>query len=586
MNIAHTLLPFGDFLEESVEQTPTHLTLTARSVTPLPACPQCGTGSHRVHSTYLRTVADLPVLQRQFVLRFRVRRLFCDQPRCSQRIFGEQLPAIKRYARRTDRLTAALQTLAFAVGGLGSARLGQHLAFPTSPRTQLRLLHAYQPPAPAAPRVVGLDDWAWKKGRTYGTICVDLERQQPIDLLPDREPATVAAWLKAHPTIEIISRDRGRDYIEGARQGAPQARQIADRWHVLVNFGDAVEHFFRHQTLHLKAAADRLNTQATLPDGTGQAMPTLDGASVTGRARQRQTGESARMGARYAQVQALHAEGLEVATIAWELQISRRTAYRYLAMDAPPPVRIIQVRDRHVLAPWKPYLVQRWNEGCRNALQLWRELRDQHQYPYSPRTVARFLTVLRQDSGHTRSFRAVPAQPIYTATQERKRPLSAGQARRLWLADPDDLEPWQEQYRAILCDVPLLATAYALSQRFLRLIRERQQQVALDQWIADVQASGIGAFRTFAAGLRRDYGAVTAAVTEIWSQGQTEAQIHRLKLLKRAMFGQAGFTLLRNRVLYRTPPYQPKHRSNRRRRAGHKVHQAAATVARSRAAPE
>jgi transposase len=175
--------------------------------------------------------------------------------------------------------------------------------------------------------------------------------------------------------------------------------------------------------------------------------------------------------------------------------------------------------------------------------------------------------VLRQDSGYTRSFRAVPAQPIYTATQERKRPLSAGQARRLWLADPADLEPWQEQYRAILCEAPLLATAYALSQRFRRLIRERQRQVTLDQWIADVQASGIGALRTFAAGLLRDYGAVTAAVTEVWSQGQTEAQVHRLKLLKRAMFGQAGFTLLRNRVLYRTSPYQAKRRSNRGRGA-------------------
>ncbi|HYF37076.1 MAG TPA: transposase, partial [Prosthecobacter sp.] len=206
------------------------------------------------------------------------------------------------------------------------------------------------------------------------------------------------------------------------------------------------------------------------------------------------------------------------------------------------------------------YCIQRWNDGCRNSLELWRELRDQHAFPYSSRTVARFLTVLRQDSGVLRSFRDAPAKPIYRATHERKRPLSAGQARRLWLADPADLEPWQETYRQLLCATPQVATAYTLSQRFLTLIRERQQQAALDQWIADAQASGIGPFRTFAAGLLRDYAAVTAGVTDVWSQGQTEAQVHRLKLLKHAMFGQAGFPLLRTRVLYRTPAYQPKKR--------------------------
>jgi len=266
------------------------------------------------------------------------------------------------------------------------------------------------------------------------------------------------------------------------------------------------------------------------------------------------------MGAQYAQVHALRAEGVARAVIARELQISRRTVYRYLAMDAPPPPRLIEVRDRHVLAPWKPYCIQRWNDGCRNSLELWRELRDQHAFPYSSRTVARFLTVLRQDSGVLRSFRDAPAKPIYRATHERKRPLSAGQARRLWLADPADLEPWQETYRQLLCATPQVATAYTLSQRFLTLIRERQQQAALDQWIADAQASGIGPFRTFAAGLLRDYAAVTAGVTDVWSQGQTEAQVHRLKLLKHAMFGQAGFPLLRTRVLYRTPAYQPKKR--------------------------
>lgn len=158
MHISHALLPFGDLRETAVEQTATHLILTAQVVTPLLTCPCCGSVSTRIHSTYVRTIADVPILQRQFVLRLVVRRGFCDHSPCLRRIFGERLPGIAVAARRTDRLTTALQALAFAVGGLGSARLGQQLALPTSPRTQLRLLHRYQPPVPIAPRVVGLDD--------------------------------------------------------------------------------------------------------------------------------------------------------------------------------------------------------------------------------------------------------------------------------------------------------------------------------------------------------------------------------------------------------------------------------------------
>ncbi len=256
---------------------------------------------------------------------------------------------------------------------------------------------------------------------------------------------------------------------------------------------------------------------------------------------------------RYHQIHTLHAEQIDIATIARHLQLSRPTVYRYLHMREPPQPSKVYVRERHVIDPWKPYLVQRWNAGCRNALALWRDLRENQGYQHSPRTVARFVEVLRRGSGTARKFRSVAAQPIYVVDDEQRRPLTARQAQRLWLSHPEQRSTWLETYCRALCTREAgLAHAYILTQRFSRMVRERMGD-KLDDWLAEASASGIAQLVNFAKGLQRDYGAVKAGLTLEWSNGQAEAQIHRLKLLKRAMYGQAGFALLRKRVLYRPP---------------------------------
>lgn len=229
------LFPFPDVELDDLRIDDTRLTLIATSTRHAAVCPQCQALSARIHSRYTRTVADLPCVGRQLSLLLRVRRFFCDGPSCPQKTFAERFgAALPVYARRTARLHDALRRVAFAAGGEGGARLAHVLAMPTSPRTLLRTMHAQALPEPAEPIVVGLDDWAWKKGRSYGTICVDLERHAPIDLLPDRSPDSVAAWLAAHPTITAIARDRSGGYKDAATRGAPQALQVADRWHLLV----------------------------------------------------------------------------------------------------------------------------------------------------------------------------------------------------------------------------------------------------------------------------------------------------------------------------------------------------------------
>jgi transposase len=422
-------------------------------------------------------------------------------------------------------------------------------------------MHRHSLPAASAPRVVGLDDWAWKKGRSYGAICVDLERHQPIDLLPDREPATIAAWLQAHPTIEVVARDRGGAFIDGVRQGAPQAIQVADRWHLLKNLGDALEQLFHHQSSVLKQVFAELDAQQDPIAPQERTVPTLDGASVSRRNKEASAEWSNRACERYREIHALHAEKIGVTTIARLLNLSRPTVYRYLQMPEPPTPSKIAVRERHVVDPWKPYLVQQWNAGCRNALLLWRDIRDNHGYTHSPRTVARFVEVLRRDSGTPRSFRAVASQSIYAVDAEQKRPLTALQAQQLWQSNPDQRSAWLERYRRALCKRHAgLAHAYTLTQRFCEMVRQREGD-KLDDWLTEAHASGVAQLVGFAKGLERDYAAVKAGLTLEWSNGQTEAQVHRLKLLKRQTYGQAGFDLLRKRVLHRDPPV-PVHRRN------------------------
>ncbi len=512
-------------------------------------CPRCQRWFKRIHSRYWRVIADQPWAGRPVAIRLRVRRFFCLNGRCPQRIFAERLPdLVETHGRRSQPLRAALRRVGLAVGARAGARLAVPLGMPLSARSLLRLMHSASLPTAERARVIAIDDWAWRKGRRYGTVIVDLERRRPIDLLPDRAAETVVAWLQAHPQVAVIARDRGVMYIDGATRGAPDAIQVVDRWHMAKNLGEALERLFARKHDALAAMARTETAETAGADAAPTSMPV---AVPRGTRARRDRDESAHRRAarleRFMTVRNLSAQGLGQMAIAEMVGLSHHTVKRYLQATAFPERAPRTTHHAALLDPYKPYLRRRWSEGCRNGLQLFREIQEQG-YTSSRANVARFVTRLRHDDPPPPSSSTRPHP--HRAVAPRVRPPTPRELAALILRRPDDLTVTQ---RTILERVrhadDELARADALGHGFMRLLRERRG-AELDGWLAEVRRDKVPEVQAFADGLETDKAAVVAGLTLPWSTGPVEGHITKLKLIKRQAYGRAGIAFLRQRMLH------------------------------------
>jgi transposase len=388
-----------------------HLTLGALVTTPTASCPTCAQPAHRLHSRSRRTLADLPWAALPVRLALQVRRFFCDTPSCGRQTCTERVPTVARpYAHTTTRASQAQCDTGLVLGGAAGARQLARQGLPGSRQTVLRRIRAYQPAAPSAPQVIGIDDWAYRKGRRYGTIVVDLERGCPVDLLEDRLAETVAAWLRTHPEVTVVARDRADAYASGVTQGAPDAVQVADRWHLLKHLRDAVEvELCQRPVLPWSPPLPEADTAPSgTPDVPVSAAPSALHALEAPAGPRADVARAARRTQRLAQYErarALRDDGYTWAVIAQQVGVPQRTLRHWFARQGFPE-RKRRTGDRSSLARYRAYLQQRWEAGEHSATQLWHEVRAEG-FRGGYRSVARVLAPWRQRKvGRKRGLKA------------------------------------------------------------------------------------------------------------------------------------------------------------------------------------
>jgi len=523
------------------------ITVTLRTTLPTAACPGCGTISKRVQSRYKRTLHDLPISGRPVRLIVVIRRFFCKKSTCARKIFAEQLPGFcLPYAQRTKRLQEALCQLGLITGGQVGASVGNELSISGSRDTILRLTHRHELPTAKEPTVIGLDDWAWKRGQRYGTLICDLQSGLPIDLLPDRSVETVSAWLHAHPHIDIVSRDASKEYAAAILKGAPQATQVMDRWHITKHLAECIETLLAGCQAEIRQAGQ---VSAVPADGQEDPVAPISSSSPSKEEQLQQARWTARQN-QYEHVVILHKEGLNTQEIAQRMRLSVRTIRRWLVQGRAPGSSPRRNRANRIDA-YQTYLQQRWQQGCRNGIQLYQELQAQG-FRGSQRGVYRYLETLEPSTSPRRSRGPRPsAESLATLGKPISLEyFSARKATWLFLRKSSDLdEKGQEQLRKILEASPRAEAAYQLVATFMHMLRE-QTGWQLENWLDKVRQSQLIELDPFVEGIGRDRAAILAGLSLPWSNGPVEGHVNRLKLIKRSMYNRAQFDLLQLRVLH------------------------------------
>jgi len=571
-----------------VEISEAQLTVEVISTQPFACCPGCGNPSEHIHCQYQRTVHDVPSGGRRVVLRLSVRKFFCRVSTCGRKVFAERLPdLVQPWARVSNRLLSELKALGLSTSAEVSERLAPRLAMKVKAPTLVRYLRTIPPPAKTPVRVLGIDDFAMRRGDSYGTILVNLETSKPLDLLPDRTAEAVLPWLTSHQEIEVVSRDRASAYADAVKRALPHATQVADRYHLVQNLREHLQQFLDRKRTGLpeiedsplkavstedrgllsaletqksvmtSCAAHCLASASSTEQPEAQVQPELPNglmgqeeelSSLTYAERKKKISRDKRY-ARYEHVLALHQAGMGQRAIAREMHMSRRIIHRYLSAEVFPeraPGSGVRPRGKSKLDPHLAYLRERWNAGEHRGSHLFREIKE--------RGYSGSESLLRHLLGEWRTElppkpRQGPPRKQRLAPKPRKRRLSSRGASFLMILPPSKLTPVQQQQVAQINLNEELRDVYLLSQEFVTKLKERQAE-ALDSWLKRAKACHVSELGSFVNGIRRDYAAVRAAFCLPWSNGTTEGHVNRLKFLKRQMFGRAKLDLLRVKVLH------------------------------------
>jgi transposase len=511
----------------------------ARSLCQSASCPECGHLSTTLHGWYQRHPQEISSVGRSVHLCLEVKRFRCEDATCPRQTFAESLCEwLPTYARRTRQLTAVMRQISMDVGAEVAQRLLRYLRIQISGDTLLRILRHFGqdlPPMGEA-RVIGVDDWAFKRGKTYGTIIVNLETHQVIDLLPDRTADTLANWLREHATIEIVSRDRSTDYKAGICSGAPHALQVADRWHLLLNVRQMLERYLAASVPMLKKLPISEAYQSYLDQQRPAFIRTRGETRLSNQKREERL-------LLYETIQQMRHDGWNISQLTRELQCHPDTIRKYFYATTFPE-RSVHRHRKSNLDPYITYLDRRLQEGCENGQQLWREIQQQG-YPGSSKQVMKWLQPRRSHVAPTTPL--AKREPPLSTPAKSNLPSTKYMAWTL-VRDPDTLSDTDRLLLDHLRQDSQLDAVYVYIHRFIVMVKQRLPQL-FDDWLEDARTVQVSQLQNFVVGLRQDYDAIHAALSLPWSNGQTEGQVNRLKFIKRQMYGRAKFDLLRLRVL-------------------------------------
>ena len=497
-----------------------------------------------MHGGYSRVMADGAAGGRPVLIVLAVRRFRCGNPGCTAVTFAEQAAGLsERYRRRSVPLLGMLAGFGLELAGRAAARLAGTLGIAVHPATVLRLIAAAaEPEVTAAPEVLGVDDFALAKGQVYGTVLVDMRTGDVTGLLPDREAASFEAWLKAHRGATVICRDRAGNYAEGARAGAPDAIQVADRWHLWHNLGEYAGKTVAAHRGCLKdqpgggdadgtTAPGTADTPGQEPPGQGERAVMPDGfLDACGRERRlvRRTRD------RYAEIHRRLDAGESLSAISRVTGLDRKTVQRFARAGSAGELLGNATSRESKLDDFTPYLRQRWNDGVTDAAALHAELRERG-WAGSEQTVRRYV----------RPFRQALAAPDPAPAVPKTRQIT-----RWLLTRPDRLQAdEQAQLEAIRARCPHIDALAGHVTSFAEMMTARTGSRDLESWLAAVEADDQAGLRSLAAGIRNDQQAVTNGLTLHWNSGKVEGTVNKIKMIKRQMYGRAGFELLRKRVI-------------------------------------
>ncbi len=529
---------------DKIEYTNGTIWINASFKTKRSRCPDCGKFSKRIHDCYTRTICDLPVFQYRTIIMLKTRKFKCGNRRCERKVFSEQTPVILRYSRRTNRVLKIMESFAIELTGKLGSIISKQLFIAVSISTITRMAHNQQLSEIKQPKVLGVDDWAYRKGVSYGTILIDMETSKPIDILPSREGKDLKKWLMKYNDVQIVTRDRSSSYSSAIDEACPDTIQIADRFHLLMNLSDALDTYFKSISPKIRALIkDKTDELLNFP---GQGIVSDKEAIDYGSLQISQDVIDIRVDQRldtFHKVKELQAKGVPILRISKDLCMSRNTVRSYFSQESLSPKSHPKSTNIELFTS---HIVARLNTSGYKIKDIIEEIRELGFNGSQTQAYHNINMIKDNNNIQTLGFTQVPQTRIPYV-----KPLSSRKLARYIDSCLTDIFDPQERYymQTLLDNLAEIKIVRKLVQIFKTMLVRGQGNIR--RWIDFVKRSKykLSGLKTFARGLSRDIEAVENGINMHWSNGAVEGHVNRIKSIKRQMYGRASFELLRKKVI-------------------------------------